>query len=78
MHFTQEPSNPSYFNKGSDVNLVWDHTDPHNNIQSIICSVLIHEVFIKIMVNDSQVSKNILKFLHLTKEELKLKEELPW
>ena len=53
MHFTQEPSNPSYFNKGSDVNLVWDHTDPHSNIQSIICSVLIHEVFIKIMVNDS-------------------------
>ena len=24
------------------------------------------------------VSKNILPFLHLTKEELKLKEELPW
>ena len=24
------------------------------------------------------VSKNILVFLHLTKEELKLKEELPW
>ena len=28
-------------------------TDPHNNIQSIIYSVLIHGVFIKMMVNDS-------------------------
>ena len=53
VHFTQEPSNPSYFNNGSDANLVWDYTDPHNNIQSIIYSVLIHGVFIKMMVNDS-------------------------
>ena len=52
VHFTQEPSNPSYFNNGSDANLVWDYTDPHNNIQSIIYSVLIHGVFIKMMVND--------------------------
>ena len=53
MRFTQEPSNPSYFNNDSDANLVWDYTDPHNNIQSIIYSVLIHGVFIKMMVNDS-------------------------
>ena len=52
VRFTQEPSNPSYFNNGSDANLVWDYTDPHNNIQSIIYSVLIHGVFIKMMVND--------------------------
>ena len=53
VHFTQEPSNPSYFNNGSDANLVWDYTDPHYNIQSTIYSVLIHSVFIKMMVNDS-------------------------
>ena len=53
VRFTQEPSNPSYFNHDSDANLVWDYTDPHDNIQSIIYSVLIHGVFIKMMVNDS-------------------------
>ena len=53
VHFTQEPSDPSYFNNGSDANLVWDYTEPHNNIQSIIYSVVIHGVFIKMMVNDS-------------------------
>ena len=53
MHFTQEPSDLSYFNNGSDANLVWDYTEPHNNIQSIIYSVVIHGVFIKMMVNDS-------------------------
>ena len=53
VHFTEEPSNPSYFNNGSDANLVWDYTDPHYNIQSTIYSVLIHSVFIKMMVNDS-------------------------
>ena len=36
VRFTQEPSNPSYFNNDSDANLVWDYTDPQNNIQSII------------------------------------------
>ena len=41
MHFTQEPSNPSYFNNGSDANLVWDYTDSHNKIQYIIYSVLV-------------------------------------
>ena len=52
VRFTQEPSNPSYFNNDGDANLVWDYTDPHNNIQSIIYSVLIHGVFIKMMAND--------------------------
>ena len=53
MHFTQEPSNPSYFRNGSDANLVWDYTDPHNSIQSISYSVLVDGVFVEIMINDS-------------------------
>ena len=53
VRFTQEPSNPSYFNNGSDANLVWDYTDPHNNVQSIIYSVLVGRTFVRMMVNDS-------------------------
>ena len=54
VHFTQEPSNPSYFNNGSDANLVWDYTDPHNKIQYITYSVLVGSAFVKMMVNDSR------------------------
>ena len=53
MHFTQEPPNPSYFNNGSDANLMWDYTDPHNNIQTIIYSVVINHAFVRMLVNDS-------------------------
>ena len=53
VRFTQEPSNPSYFNNGSDANLVWDYTDPHNNVQSIIYSVLVGGTFVRMMVNNS-------------------------
>ena len=53
MHFTQEPPNPSYFNNGSDANLMWDYTDPHNNIHAIIYSVVINRAFVKMLVNDS-------------------------
>ena len=53
MKFTQEPSNPSYFNNGSDANLMWDYTDPHNKIQNIIYSVLVNGVFVQMMFNDS-------------------------
>ena len=53
VHFTQEPSKPSYFKNGSDANLVWDYTDPNNDIQSIIYSVLVGDQFSKMMVNDS-------------------------
>ena len=53
LRFTQEPSNPSYFNNGSDANLVWDYTDPHNKIQYIIYRVLINGAFVKMMFNDS-------------------------
>ena len=53
VNFTQEPSNPSYFKKSGDANLVWDYTDPHNNVQSIIYSVLVGGTFVRMMVNDS-------------------------
>ena len=54
VRFTQEPSNPSYFNNGSDANLVWDYTDPQNKIQYIIYSVLVGRTFVRMMVNDSR------------------------
>ena len=53
VRFTQEPTNPSYFNNGSDAKLVWDYTDPQNKIQYIIYSVLVDGKFVRIMVNDS-------------------------
>ena len=53
MRFTQEPTNPSYFNNGSDAKLVWDYTDPQNKIQYIIYSVLVDGKFVRMMVNDS-------------------------
>ena len=52
-HFTQEPSDPSYFINGSDASLVWDYTDPQNDIQSIIYSVLINGKLVEMLVNDS-------------------------
>ena len=54
VSFTQEPSNPSYFNNGSDANLVWDYTDSHNKIQDIIYSVLVDGAFVRMMVNGSR------------------------
>ena len=53
VRFTQEPSNPSYFNNGSDANLVWNYADPNNEIKFITYSVLINGAFIKMMFNDS-------------------------
>ena len=65
MHFSQEPSDPSFFNNGSDANLVWDYTDPHKDIQSITYSVLVNGAFVKMMVmvigsNSSQEHPYIL------------------
>ena len=54
VRFTQEPTNPSYFNNGSDAKLVWDYTDPQNKIQYIIYSVLVDGKFVRMMVNDSR------------------------
>ena len=54
VRFTQEPSNPSYFNNGSDANLVWDYTDSHNKIKYITYSVLLDGAFFKMMYNDSK------------------------
>ena len=53
MRFTQEPSNPSYYNNGSDANLVWDYTDPHNKTQALIYSVLVNGAFVRMMVTDN-------------------------
>ena len=53
MHFIQEPSNPSYFNNGSDANLVWDYTDPQNKIQYVIYSVLVDGTFVRMMFSNS-------------------------
>ena len=53
VRFTQRPSNPSYFNNGSDANLVWNYADPNNEIKFITYSVLINDVFVKMMFNDS-------------------------
>ena len=53
VRFTQEPSNPSYFNNGSDANLVWDYADPQNKIQSIAYSVLVNKSPVRMFVNSS-------------------------
>ena len=53
VHFTQEPSSPSYFNNGSDAKLVWDYTDPHNDIQDILYEVQVNGAFVKMMVKNS-------------------------
>ena len=53
QRLTQEPSNPSYFINGSDANLVWDYTDPQNDIQSIIYSVLVNVRWVEMLVNNS-------------------------
>ena len=54
VYFTQEPSNPSYFNNGSDANLVWDYADPHNEIEFIAYSVVVDTQFVTVILNDSQ------------------------
>ena len=54
MYFTQKPSNPSYFNNGSDANLVWDYADPHNEIEFIAYSVVVDTQFVTVILNDSQ------------------------
>ena len=53
VRFTREPSNPSYFNNGSDANLVWDYADPQNKIQSIVYSVLVNKAPVRMFVNSS-------------------------
>ena len=54
VSFNQEPSNPSYFNNGSDANLVWDYTDPFNKVHTIFFSVLVNGTFIRMMYNSSE------------------------
>ena len=72
VHFTQEPSNPSYFNNGSDAKLVWDYTDPQNKIQYITYSVLVNKVFREMMVNDSHGVQYHPTIPSLYKERVKI------
>ena len=53
VHFTQKPSNPSYFNNGSDAKLVWDYTDPHNNVQNTMYSFLDDGTYFRMIFRDS-------------------------
>ena len=53
VSFIQEPSNPSYFNNGSDANLVWNYTDPLNEVDSIDFQVQVNGAFVKMIVKDS-------------------------
>ena len=53
VKFTQEPSDPSYFNNGSDANLVWNYADPNNKIRGIVYSVLVNGVFKAMIFNNS-------------------------
>ena len=53
VRFTREPSNPSYFNNGSDAKLVWDYADPQNKIQSIVYGVLVNKAPVRMFVNSS-------------------------
>ena len=53
VQVTQEPSNPSYFNNGSDAKLVWDYTDPLNKTQGVFFSVLINDKFVKMVYKNS-------------------------
>ena len=54
VQFTQKPSDPSYFNNGSDANLVWNYADPHNIIRGIVYSVLVNGEFKAMIFNDSR------------------------
>ena len=53
MRFTQEPSDPSYFNNGSDANLVWDYTDPSNKVRRIIYRVLVNGTYVRMIFRDN-------------------------
>ena len=53
MRFTQEPSNPSYFKNGRDASLVWDYTDPHNEVWGILYSVLVNGAFVRMIFKNS-------------------------
>ena len=60
VSFTQEPSNPSYFNNGSDANLVWNYTDPLNEVKSVLYKVVVdgHQPKKMIVKNDHSVQES--------------------
>ncbi|PFX18161.1 Fibroblast growth factor receptor 3 [Stylophora pistillata] len=41
VKFTVKPSNPTYVNNGSTAKLVWDYSDPNNDLRGIIFNVLL-------------------------------------
>ena len=53
VSFTQEPSNPSYFNNGSDANLVWNYTDPLNEVRGVLYKVEMNGELKKMIVKNS-------------------------
>ena len=72
MNFTQEPSNPSYFNNGSDANLVWDYTDPQNKVQSIMYSVLVADTYVRMILRDNSGVKEHPKIPQSYKGRVKI------
>ena len=53
VRFTQEPSNPSYFNNGSDANLVWNYTDPLNEVRGVLYKVDMNGELKKMIIKNS-------------------------
>ena len=53
VSFTQEPSNPSYFNNGSDANLVWNYTDPLNEVWGVLYKVEMNGELKKMIVKNN-------------------------
>ena len=53
VRFTQKPSNPSYFKNGSDAKLVWDYSDPLNATRTIAFSVLVKDIYKKMIFRGS-------------------------
>ena len=72
VNFTQEPSNPSYFNNGSDANLVWDYTDPQNKVQSIMYSVLVADTYVRMILRDNSGVKEHPKIPQSYKGRVKI------
>ena len=40
-NFTRRPSNPTYVKNGTTAKLVWDYSDPNNDLIAIVLSVLV-------------------------------------
>ena len=62
VNFTMTPSNPVYINNGSTARLVWDYSDPNNEIFATIFSVLVDGIkgkeFKRMLVKRNGVVQN--------------------